>query len=166
MKDLQTRNVVARCNSSGDLYSFYAPSTSTPAVLAAPTSLWHRRLGHLGRQALSKLITSSVISCNKDDANHICHVCQLGRHARLPFSSSSSRASHNFDLIHCNLWTSPIVSVSGYKYYLVILDDCSHYIWTFPLRLNPRLFLPLPPFHLYLHQIRHHHQEHPVRQWP
>jgi hypothetical protein len=146
VKDLQTRNVIARCNSSGDLYPFYTPSTSTSAFLAAPTSLWHQRLGHLGREALTKLISSSVISCNKDDINHICHACQLGRHARLPFSSSSSRAIHNFDIIHCDLWTSPIVSVSGYKYYLVILDDCSHYIWTFPLCLKSETFFALSNF--------------------
>jgi hypothetical protein len=28
----------------------------------------------------------------------------------------------------------PIPSIFGYKYYLVILDDFSHYMWTFPLR--------------------------------
>jgi hypothetical protein len=38
-----------------------------------------------------------------------------------------------FDLIHCDLWTSPVPSASGYKYYLVILDDCTHYSWTFSL---------------------------------
>jgi hypothetical protein len=140
VKDLQTRNVIARCNSSGDLYPFYAPSTGASAFVAAPTSLWHRSLGHLGHDVLSKLIRSNVISCNKDDIDHICHACQLGRHVRLPFSSSSSQATHNFDLIHCDLWTSPLVSVSGYKYYLVILDDCSHYIWTFPLRLKSETF--------------------------
>jgi len=59
----------------------------------------------------------------------------LGRHIRLPFATSTSRALKNFDLIHCDLWTSPVASVFGYKYCLVILDDCSHYLWTFPLRL-------------------------------
>jgi hypothetical protein len=54
-------------------------------------------------------------------------VCQLGRHIRLPFPSSSSRVVHAFDLIHYDLWTSPVTSVSGYKYYSVILDDCTHY---------------------------------------
>jgi hypothetical protein len=39
-----------------------------------------------------------------------------------------------FDLVHYDLWTSPILRVSGYKYYLVILDDCTHYSWTFPMR--------------------------------
>lgn len=76
----------------------------------------------------------------------MCHACQLGRHVRLPFSSSSSRAKHNFDLIHCDLWTSSVVSISGYKYYLVILDDCSHYLWTFPLRLKSDTFLTLSQF--------------------
>jgi histone deacetylase 1/2 len=115
VKDLQTRNVITRCNSSGDLYPFYPPATSPHAFLAAPSSLWHRRLGHLGRDALSKLFRSSVISCNKDDLPPLCHACQLGHHTRLPFSSSSSRATNNFDLIHCDLWTSPIISVSDFS---------------------------------------------------
>jgi hypothetical protein len=32
VKDLQTRNVIARCNSSGDLYPFFQPSTSATAL--------------------------------------------------------------------------------------------------------------------------------------
>jgi hypothetical protein len=53
---------------------------------------------------------SAVISGNKSTS-----------HPLLPVI----RATHNFQLIHCNLWTSPITSVSGHKYYLVILDDYS-----------------------------------------
>jgi hypothetical protein len=143
--------MIARCNSSGDLYTFFPPTTSIAALIAALTSLWHCRLGHLGREAMSKLISSSVISCNIDDLHHICHACQLSRHTHLPFGSSSSRALNNFDLIHCDLWTSPFVSVSGYKYYLVILDDCSHYIWTFPLRQKSEKFSTLSNFFAYVH---------------
>jgi hypothetical protein len=122
------------------------------ALIAAPTtSFWHHRLRHLGREALSELIKTSVISCNKDDLSHVCHACQLGHHVRLPFGLSSSRAKHNFDLIHCDLWTFPIVSVSGYKYYLVVLDDCSHYIWTFPLHLKSNTFPTLTNFYAHVH---------------
>jgi transposase InsO family protein len=39
-----------------------------------------------------------------------------------------------FDLVHCDVWTSPVLSTSGFKYYLVLLDDFSHYCWSFPLR--------------------------------
>jgi hypothetical protein len=46
----------------------------------------------------------------------------------------SSQVVCAFDLIHRNLWASPVVNVSGYKYYLLILQDCTHYSWTFLLR--------------------------------
>ena len=35
------------------------------------------------------------------------------------------RTAHAFDLVHCDLWTSPVLSMSGYKYYLVVVDDFS-----------------------------------------
>jgi transposase InsO family protein len=47
------------------------------------------------------------------------------------------------------LWTSPILSVSGFKYYLVILDDYSHFLWTFPLRLKSDTFSTLSQFFAY-----------------
>jgi len=151
VKDLHTWSVIARCNSIGDLYPLLPSLPSPQALLAASTSLWHRRLGHLGSPALTKLISSAAIECNKRDTESICHACQLGRHCRLPFSHSSSRAIRNFDLVHCDLWTSPIVSVSGYKYYLVIFDDCSLFLWTFPLRLKSDTFATLAHFFAYVH---------------
>jgi hypothetical protein len=48
--------------------------------------------------------------------------------------------------VHCDLWTSPVLSLSGYKYYLVILDDYSHFLWTFPLRLKSDTFTTLTHF--------------------
>jgi hypothetical protein len=152
VKDLKTQNVIARCNSSGPLYPLLS-SVFRPLALTAGVSsstLWHRRLGHLGHEALSSLVSSCAITCNKSNSEHLCHACQLGRHVRLPFPTSSSRAINNFDLIHCDLWTSPVPSISGYKYYLVILDDCSHYLWTFPLRLKSDTFSTLTQFFAYV----------------
>jgi len=92
---------------------------------------------------------SSAIRCNRHTSDYLCHACQLGRHVRLPFHMSTSRASRPFELIHCDLWTSPITSVSGHKYYLVVLDDFSHYLWTFPLRLKSDTFSTLSDFFAY-----------------
>jgi hypothetical protein len=36
VKDLQTKNVIARCNSSSDLYPFYPPTTSTSTFTPHP----------------------------------------------------------------------------------------------------------------------------------
>jgi histone deacetylase 1/2 len=125
VKDLRTKDTLLRCDSTGPIYTLQLPSTpSSPCVLVATPSptTWHRRLGHLGAATLHHLAQDSSIICNsKPDNVPLCHACQLGRHVRLPFTSSTSRASQNFDLIHCDLWTSPIVSVSGFKYYLIIV---------------------------------------------
>jgi hypothetical protein len=69
---------------------------------------------------MTKITSSLDPSCSRGHFEGLCHACQLGRHTRLPFTTSSSRAEQAFDLVHCDLWTSPVLSLSGYKYYLVI----------------------------------------------
>jgi hypothetical protein len=93
-----------------------------------------------------QLTRSATIPCTRSHDEHLCHACQLGCYVRLPFSSSSLHATHAFDLVHCDLWTSPITSMSGYKYYLVVLDNFSHYVWTFPLRAKSEAFPALRHF--------------------
>lgn len=61
------------------------------------------------------------------------HACKLGKRVRLPFSSSSTIVTEPFQIIHSDIWTSPVLSNSGYKYYLLFLDHFSHYIWVYPL---------------------------------
>jgi transposase InsO family protein len=98
---------------------------------------------------MSKLSCDSSIVCSRH-THDICHACQLGHHTHLLFVSSNSRVNNNFDLIHCDLWASPIVSISGYKYYLVILDDHSHFVWTFPVRDKSDTFSTLSNLFAYL----------------
>jgi transposase InsO family protein len=147
--------VITRCNSSGPLYTMRLPShppsspASAPSALVASTSTWHRCLGHPGVDVLSKLSHESNVVCSRC-THDICRGCQLDCHIRLPFVSSNFRADNNFDLIHCDLWTYPVVSVSGYKYYLVILDDHSHFVWTFPLRVKSDTFSTLSHFFAYV----------------
>nr|GEW85150.1 ribonuclease H-like domain-containing protein [Tanacetum cinerariifolium] len=43
----------------------------------------------------------------------LCHACQLGKHVRLPFDSSSTIVTSCFDIIHSGVWTSPIPSLSS-----------------------------------------------------
>jgi hypothetical protein len=108
VKDLTTRNAIVRSNSTGLLYTMclfrsVTPSSGTTAALTvvAPAT-WHRRLGHPGPDVLSSLSRSSFNNCtsNKHD---LYHVCQLGKHIRLLFSSSSNCAAKAFDLIHLDL---------------------------------------------------------------
>ncbi|GKC82874.1 ribonuclease H-like domain-containing protein [Tanacetum coccineum] len=52
-----------------------------------------------------------------------------GKHIKLPFNSSESNVASVFDIIHSDLWTSPIMSGSGIKFYAIFLDHFSHYVW-------------------------------------
>jgi hypothetical protein len=144
VKDLATRTPLARCDSSGPLYTLQ-PSTagmSPPPVLVSTTfsTTWHRRLGHPGPDVMTKITSSLDPSCSRGHFEGIYHAYQLGRHTRLRFTTSSSRAEQAFDLVHCDLWTSPVLSLSGYKYYLVFLDDFPHFFCTFLLRLKSDTF--------------------------
>ncbi|GKA49430.1 ribonuclease H-like domain-containing protein [Tanacetum coccineum] len=140
VKDYLTRHILLRCDSSSDLYPVTKPSTSPIAFLSTSASTWHQRLGHPGDQVLRSLVSSRFISCNKEKSSHICHACQLGKHVKLPFHSSTSIVKHCFDIIHSDLWTSPIVSSSGFKYYVLFLDHFSHFLWIYPLRSKSDMF--------------------------
>lgn len=135
VKDLRTGRVILRCNCDGDLYTMPPSTPGAPphALLAASSTLWHQRLGHPAPAALERLNKLHAVSCHKVD-HSLCHSCQIGKHTRLPFSSSHSITHAPFELVHCDVWTSPINSLSGFSYYLVCLDDFTHYCWVFPLR--------------------------------
>jgi small nuclear ribonucleoprotein (snRNP)-like protein len=110
IRHLPTRAVLARCDSSGPLYSLHLTSTpptsvtSSHALATTTTSvIWHRRLGHPRPDVMSQLSSRSGISYTRGSSERLCHACQLGRHTRLPFSTSTSRAAQAFDLVHCDL---------------------------------------------------------------
>ncbi|GKA70177.1 ribonuclease H-like domain-containing protein [Tanacetum coccineum] len=106
-----TRRVLLRCDSTGDLYPVTAPSPIPHAFLVSQHT-WHQRLGHPGGEVLRRLVSSNFISYNKEKPPVLCHACQLGKHVRLSFVSSSTVISSCFDIIHSDVWTSPIPSLS------------------------------------------------------
>jgi len=100
---------------------------------------------------MQQCLSSDFISCNKDDlSKNICNACQLGKHLKLPFSSSASVTHAPFELPHSDLWTSPISSVSCYKYYILFLDDLTHYLWVFPLWAKSEAYGTFVKFHTFV----------------
>ncbi|GKA94117.1 ribonuclease H-like domain-containing protein, partial [Tanacetum coccineum] len=109
VKDFLTRHILLRYDSSGDLYPVTKSYPIPSAFLSISPTTWHQRLGHPGAEVLRYLISRNFISCNKEKSSHICHACQLGKHVNLPFASSDTRVSSCFDIIHYDIWTSPIL---------------------------------------------------------
>ncbi|KAI3797236.1 hypothetical protein L1987_32491 [Smallanthus sonchifolius] len=144
LKDLKSGRILSRHNSTGDLYPF---TSSHLACLTSSSNKWHNRLGHPGRQSLNYLSSRFFIPCNKDSTDHFCHSCQVSNSKRLPFVDSNSVTFAPFDIIHCDLWTSPIISKSGYKYYMVLIDNFSQFVWVYPLKFKSEAFTNFAKFH-------------------
>jgi hypothetical protein len=149
IKDLHTRLEMLRCDSDGDLYPLNLQPSWALHAAVNPVDLWHQRLGHPRRQCLLQALRNFNFSCNKSDS-HTCQACQLGKHVRLPFTSSESFSFFSFQLIRANVWTSHVLSNSGFQYYLVLLDDYSHYVWTLPMRHKNEVLSILLSFHSYV----------------
>ncbi|GKV50619.1 hypothetical protein SLEP1_g57319 [Rubroshorea leprosula] len=144
IKDNKTKNVLLRWNSPDGLYSFSSGSfPSYPAVYSVSHSpdVWHCRLGHPGITSIQHLARRGLLPIERVTLPpRLCHACQLGKHVRLPFSESCSFATKPFELIHSDVWTSPTLSFSGIKYYLLFLDEYSHYLWVYPLSSKAQVF--------------------------
>ncbi|GJW26670.1 ribonuclease H-like domain-containing protein [Tanacetum coccineum] len=80
VKDLWTRQILLRCDSTGDLY----PITilTPPQAFLVNQHKWRQLLGHPRSDVLHYLVSRNFISCNKTKSPVLCHACQLGK---LPF---------------------------------------------------------------------------------
>lgn len=64
---------------------------------------------------------------------NVCSSCQLAKSIKLSFANSAYRAASPFLKINCDLWSpAPIVSIEGYKYYVIFVDDHTRFIWFYP----------------------------------
>ncbi|GJS68654.1 ribonuclease H-like domain-containing protein [Tanacetum coccineum] len=76
-----------------------------------PINLHAPKTRTFGEEMLRFLVSNKMIDCNKTKSTTLCHACQIGKHTRLPFFSSNSRVENLFDIVHSDIWTSPIPPV-------------------------------------------------------
>ena len=71
-----------------------------------------------------------------------------------PFSVSTSISSQPLALIQCDLWgSSPELSISGYSYYISFIDDCTKYVWLYPLTTKSEAFVTFLKFKTYVENM-------------
>ena len=88
---------------------------------------------------MHSLLQSNKLSVSSKSLEFCSH-CQLGKHHKLPFSDVSVHASSPLHVIHTDVWTSPIISNSGFKYFFIFVDEFSRYVWLYPMRLKSETF--------------------------
>jgi hypothetical protein len=100
--------------------------------------LWHGRLGHVNFHALKQLADKEMVGgvplIQKPD--QVCQSCLVAKQARFSFPRSTlSRADEPLGLVHVDL-CGPITpaSVSGNKYFMLCVDDCTRWCSVFMLK--------------------------------
>lgn len=116
------------------MYEWPSPSHILAlSTIKAPTINWHHRLDHP-----SLAIFKHIISDFKLDVSSLlffnCNACQCNKIHKLPFNLSTLISHAPLDAIYTDLWTSPVHSLDGFKYYVIFIDHFTKYIWYYPLK--------------------------------
>lgn len=105
-----------------------------PSSIKCPLSIWHSRLGHPSISVLKSVVSSSMLSDSNTLSSFHCVDCSINKSHKLPFSQTSSlKATKPLEIVYSDVWTSPLVSIDGFKYYVIFVDQFTHYIWFYPL---------------------------------
>jgi len=140
VKDLQTGAILFQGNIKDGVYEWPAFKPQSPPLLAFSTTkttctTWHSRLGHPAFSILKHILTSSHLeSSSSITSNFSCNACLCNKSHKLPFSISSLISTHPLQIVFSDVWTSPILSSDGFKYYVIFVDHFTKYVWFYPLK--------------------------------
>ena len=99
--------------------------------------LWHKRLGHISKDAIRILQNRSLLGAVKysKTINKACESCVEGKQHRVSFPPRISKSSEPLQLIHSDLY-GPMRTTSkgGAEYFVLFMDDFSRYSFVYFLR--------------------------------
>jgi hypothetical protein len=133
--DMQIQALLLEGKSENGMYPIRRGKKSHKGSKAFTTALgikttplvWHFRLGHPSSEVVNRVVQENKLPISTVDINKtsLCTSCQLGKSKKLLFHSSNRIFESPLHLIHTDIWTCPILSMSGYKYYALFVDDYS-----------------------------------------
>jgi len=103
------------------------PSLSSKSTDSA--NVWHYRLGHIS-DSIHKCISIQFPIVKYTSTHSPCDICHYAKHKKTSFPHSLTNSTQIFDILHADIWgpyATP--SVSGFKYFLTLVDDFSRFTW-------------------------------------
>jgi hypothetical protein len=114
--------------------------TTHLTTLSAPIELWHHRLSHLNFNAIihmadKGLVTGMTVS-NRQVPSSPCEPCLEGKQTREVIRKiAMTHAKHVLGHVHTDICGPlPIHSHRGYRYFVIFIDDSSHFASMYPLQ--------------------------------
>jgi len=115
VNDKTSGNIRLLASSTGNVYPLAVPDSSSSAfaALLGPATSWHRQLEHCGVRILSLLRNRNLVSF-PNKFHDFCKSCQLVKSHRLSFQLVEHHCQKPLELIHFDLWQSPILPNMGF----------------------------------------------------
>lgn len=108
---------------------------------------WHHRLGHLSFPILKNVVSSSSLPHMQSlTSSSLCSDCSINKAHKLPFSQTSIVSTRPLEYIFSDVWSSPIVSIDNFKYYVIFVDHYTRYTWLYPLKTKSQVRETFIPF--------------------
>ena len=106
--------------------------------------LWHQRLGHPSAKLLSPAIHSvnpEFTFNNVDVCCSSCKFCISAKMQKFPLKKHEIQSTSMLQIVHSDVWgPTPISSLFGYNYYVVFIDNFTHFTWFFLLKQKSEVF--------------------------
>jgi GAG-pre-integrase domain len=104
-------------------------------------SLWHQRFGHPRAAVLTRLssgpmvrgLNVSVNPCSQCPS--VCDSCVREKQAQPHLPGRSERAKQPLERLHVDaVGPLPVSALDGCRYFLMVVDECTHYCDAVPIR--------------------------------
>jgi hypothetical protein len=116
--------------------------------------VWHQRLGHPSASIFQHLLRHQHLPLiGPVNSFRVCESYQLGKSKQLPFSESIRSSTSPLETIHSDVWTSPVSSLSGCKFYFLFIDEFSRFTWLYPIINKSDVFACFMKFKLLVKNI-------------
>jgi len=109
---------------------------------------WHKRLGHPSYKIVTSLVRAFALPIKKDIQESIpCTPCSINKAHQQPFHSTSLQSHAPLDLIYTDVWgPSHITGLDGSRYYLILVDHFTKYMWFYPMTAKSSVSSIFPQF--------------------
>ena len=104
----------------------------------ASVMLLHCRMGHLSFDKICKAFPN--IMCGVDKSRLFCDACEFAKHTRTSYVSTGIRSLSPFVLVHSDVWTCPVVSINGMKYFVTFIDCFTRMTWVYLMKHKSEVF--------------------------
>ena len=136
VKDIRTGATLLKGNTKDGVYEWpVCPPLLAFSSIKTTLSEWHQRLGHPTFHILKQIVSKNKLDFSSSFSNNFsCNACLSNKSHKLSFSQSTIISSQPLETIFSDVWTSPIISNNGFKYYVIFVDHFTRYIWFYPLK--------------------------------